>query len=203
MKYLAIDTSGKHLTVVIEKDEEVFLRFIEDDKVKHSENLMTITEDLLEKSGLLLKDLDFIACVVGAGSFTGIRIGIATVKALSFSSGKPFLSITSFDTLAYNKGKGKVLAVIDAGHGGFYACGYADRKISFSPRFILKDELLSLKGEYEFISGEAIDDIDTETVSVKDGLIFAVREKAAEKSFDYEKLVPLYLRKSQAEEGRP
>ena len=203
MKYLAIDTSGVHLTVAVKNGEKEYVRFIEDDKVKHSENLMVITEELLFSAGLTIKDLDFIACVVGAGSFTGIRIGVSTVKALCFAENKPFLAITSFDTIAYNKGKGKVMAVINAGHGGFYACGYTDKKVSFSPRFILKEELVSLLKDYEFLSGEIIDDLKTEVVSVKEGLIFAVDEKKSEISRDYDKLAPLYLRKSQAEEGRP
>ena len=203
MKCLAIDTSGVHLTVAVVKGNKEFVKFIEDNKVKHSENLMLNVEELLLKAELSIKDLDFIACVVGAGSFTGIRIGISTVKALAFAENKPYLSITSFDTIAYNKGKGKVMAVINAGHGGFYACGYMDEKISFSPRFIEKNELISLSPEYRFISGEKIDGLDTEVVSVKEGLLNAVKEKANEISFNYDDLTPLYLRKSQAEEGRP
>ena len=203
MKCLAIDTSGVHLTVAVIKDNKDFVRFIEDDKVKHSENLMPTVEELLDVADLSLKDLDFVAVVIGAGSFTGIRIGISTVKALAFSENKPYLSITSFDALAYNEKKGKVMAVINAGHGGFYACGYTDGKISFSPRFILKEELVSLLKDYEFLSGEIIDDLKTEVVSVKEGLIFAVDKKKSEISRDYDKLAPLYLRKSQAEEGRP
>ena len=203
MKCLAIDTSGKHLTVAVVKGKEEFVRYIEDDKVRHSENLMPVTEELLAESGLGLKDLDFLAVVVGAGSFTGIRIGISTVKALCFAEKKPYLAITSFDTIAYNDEKGKVMAVINAGHGGFYACGYTDGKISFSPRFIEKNDLVSLSGEYKFLSGESIEGLKTEVVSVKDGLLLAVKKKAGEIRFDYDALSPVYLRKSQAEEGRP
>lgn len=203
MKCLAIDTSGKHLTVAVIKDQEEFVKFIEDDKVKHSENLMPTTEGLLDAADTSLKDTDFLAVVVGAGSFTGIRIGISTVKALCFAEKKPFLSITSFDTIAYNEEKGKVMAVINAGHGGFYACGYTDGEISFSPRFIEKNELLPLSREYLFYSGEKIEGLDVKVVSVKDGFINAVKKKAGEISFNYDELKPLYLRKSQAEEGRP
>ena len=202
MKCLAIDTSGKHLTVAVIDGDREFVRYIEDDKVRHSENLMQTVEELLTESGLKIKDLDFLAVVVGAGSFTGIRIGISTVKALIFAEKKPFLSITSFDTIAYNDEKGKVMAVINAGHGGFYACGYTNGKISFSPRFTEKNELTSLSGEYRFLSGEKIDGLNTEVVSVKDGLLLAVKEKAGDISFDYDALSPVYLRKSQAEEGR-
>ena len=95
------------------------------------------------------------------------------------------------------------MAVINAGHGGFYACGYTDGKISFPPRFIEENELKKYSPGYRFISDEKIDGLFTETVSVKDGLVIAVKEKAGETSFDYDALSPLYLRKSQAEEGRP
>ena len=203
MKYLAIDTSGKHLSVILSDGNKAYTEYIEDDKVKHSENLMTVKECLLSRANLEVNGVDFFAVVVGAGSFTGIRIGISTVKALCFATNKPYLSITSFDTLAYNKGKGKVMAVIPAGHGGFYACGYTEGKISFPPRFLLKDELEIYQNEYEFISAEKIPEFNTELVSVAEGLKIATESKAGEVSFDYEKLVPLYLRKSQAEEGRP
>ena len=203
MNYLAIDTSGKHLTVIVKANGKEYKTFIGDDKVKHSENLMPETEKLFTAANVSVKDLDFISVVVGAGSFTGIRIGISTVKALCFAENKPFLSITSFDTIAYNKSKGKVMAVISAGHGGFYACGYDGEKISFPPRFLLKDELSTYKNEYEFLSAEPIPDFQTEIVSVCDGLMNATEKKADKISNDLSTLKPLYLRKSQAEEGRP
>lgn len=203
MNYLAIDTSNKNLTVVASYNGKTV--YFNDDNcgVNHSVTLMPETEKLLQSINFNLKDADFIACVVGPGSFTGIRIGISTVKAMCFAFNLPFLAITSLDTLAYNKSAGKVMAVIDAGHNGFYACGYNGGKITVTPRYILKDELLSYKEEYAFLSCDKIEGIDTEIVSVCNGLINAIAENSGKTNADLDELSPLYLRKSQAEEGRP
>lgn len=202
MNYLAIDTSRKNLTVAVCKDGEIYKFYDADCGVRHSVALMKETEKLLASAGLELKDADFIAAVTGAGSFTGIRIGVSTVKALCFAFGKPCLPITSFDTLAYNKEKGKVLAVIDAGHGGFYVCGYKDRKVVLPPAYVMKEQLITLAAEYLAVAASPIDGVNAEIVCVDEGLVCAVAAKRGEATFDYESLSPLYVRKSQAEEGR-
>lgn len=203
MKYLAIDTSNKSLNIAVNNGDKTFIYRDENCGVKHSEEVMVRTEELLVNSGISLSDLDFIACVVGAGSFTGIRIGVSTVKALCFASKKPFLSITSFDTIAYNKPIGKVLAVINAGHDGFYVCGYQDGKVVLQPCFILKPELLNLKENYELLSFESIANLGVEVVNPANGLVYAVENKKDCLEYNLDLLVPLYVRKSQAEEGRP
>ena len=103
MRYIAIDTSAKNLTIIAYDNGKIHKVFDEECGVNHSTELMPKLEELLHKANFDLKDADFLACVVGAGSFTGIRIGVATVKALCFAYKKPCLSITSFDTLAYNE----------------------------------------------------------------------------------------------------
>ena len=123
MKYLALDTSGKRLTVLIRKDSEYFVYTDENCGVKHSVEVMPQIEQLLSKANLSLSEVDFFASVTGAGSFTGIRIGVSTIKALCLAYQKKAVAVTSFDTIAYNKKDEKVLAVINAGHGGYYACG--------------------------------------------------------------------------------
>ncbi len=200
MSYLAIDTSGKHLTVLLEANGKIYKRFEEDCGVKHSVSLMPAIEEIEKTSGTKLCDVDFIACVVGAGSFTGIRIGVSTAKALCFAYGKPALSVTSFDTLAYNV-NGNVLAVIDAGHGGYYVCGYVDGVTDIPPAYVTEDELLALKNGRKVVSFENIERIGAEKVSLSDGLIAAVNAKKNE-LISPDELTPLYIRKSQAEEGR-
>lgn len=200
MSYLAIDTSGKHLTVLLESNGKIYKRFEEDCGVKHSVSLMPAIEEIEKTSGIKLCDVNFIACVVGAGSFTGIRIGVSTVKALCFAYGKPALSVTSFDTLAYNVNE-SVLAVIDAGHGGYYVCGYANGVTDIPPAYVTEAELLALKQGRRVVSFENIDKIGAEKVSLLDGLIAAVNAKKKE-LISPDEIIPLYIRKSQAEEGR-
>ena len=201
MNYLAIDTSGKALIIVACFDGKTRTFFDPECGVRHSVDLMPEIEKLLSETGADLKNADFIACVVGAGSFTGIRIGVSTAKALCFAFGKPALSITSFDTLAYNK-KGRVMAVIDAGHGGYYVCCYDDFKVAVKPCFTDMAGIAELAKTYKPVSAAPIEGLDAEVVCPKSGLIKAAEMLYSNASADPETLVPLYIRKSQAEEGR-
>ena len=202
MNYLAIDTSGKNLTVIICKDGEIFSFHDENCGVNRSVAVMPAVEELAQKAQFDFTRADFFVAVVGAGSFTGIRIGVSTVKALCFAYNKPCLSVTSFDTIAYNKKDGDYLAVINAKHDSFYVCGYKNLTVSLPPKFISKEELLSLSAEYKFLAFEEIDGIVAEVVSTLSGLENAVKAKRENISADINSLVPLYIRKSQAEEGR-
>ncbi len=201
MNYLAVDTSNKNLTVVIKRNGVEYRYNDAECGVNHSVALMPCIEDLAKQAGLDFNELDFIACVVGPGSFTGIRIGVATVKAMCFVYNKPCLSVTSLDTLAYNK-FGKVLALIDAKHNGFYACGYQDGKVVVQAEYMMRERVIELAKEYAPVSFAPVDGLSVEVVSVVDGLIKAVESNLDKVNDDLETLSPLYLRKSQAEEGR-
>ncbi len=202
MNYLAIDTSGKNLTIIINKNGKIYKSFDAECGVNHSVQLMPKVETLVKEADFDLKSADFFCAVVGAGSFTGIRIGVSTIKALCFAFKKPCLSITSFDTLAYNEDSGKVLAVIDAKHNGFYACGYSDGKEVLAPAYLMREQIEKLAEEYMLVATDEIGGFKVKTVSVSDGLIKAIEKKVEFISDDIETLTPLYVRKSQAEEGR-
>ena len=200
MNYLAVDTSGKNLTVIAKKDGQVYEFFDKDCGTQHSVKIMLEIENMLIRAKMRLSDVDFFACTVGAGSFTGIRIGVSTIKALAFANNKPILRITSFDTLAYNKDSERVLAVIDAKHNGYYVCPYING-VAGKAEYVLKDRLSGFK-DYTFVSGEKIDGVNTEVVSCVKGFIQAIERKESEITKDINSLTPLYVRKSQAEEGR-
>ena len=201
MNCLAIDTSGTHLTVVVIKNEQVFCEFLLDSGLKHSTTLMPIIEQTLLKAGLDIKDIDVYSAVTGPGSFTGIRIGISTIKGLSYAFKKPIINVTSFDVLAYNKRERKSLAVIDALHDNFYVQGYDDTAVCLLPQFIDVKKLEQLSKEYQIISSTQIEGVNALVCDLKQGFINAVIAKMGEQNLDRESLVPLYVRKSQAEEN--
>ncbi len=201
MNCLAIDTSGTHLTVVVIKNEQVFCEFLLDSGLKHSTTLMPIIEQTLLKAGLDIKDIDVYSAVTGPGSFTGIRIGISTIKGLSYAFKKPVINVTSFDVLAYNKRERKSLAVIDALHDNFYVQGYDDTAVCLLPQFIDVKKLEQLSKEYQIISSTQIEGVNALVCDLKQGFINAVIAKMGEQNLDRESLVPLYVRKSQAEEN--
>lgn len=200
MKFLAIDTSQEYLTVIANNDDKCEKIHLIDCASKHSVTLMDSVEVALERVNLTISSLDFCAVVVGAGSFTGIRIGIATVKGLCAVNNIKSLSITSFDTLAYSKDNGKYLAVIDAKHDNFYVCGYSDGAVTIEPKFINLEELNELKG-YKKLSSSKIKGVETEICDTTLGLFNACLKKCNNVQ-DATELAPLYLRLSQAEEGR-
>ena len=194
MNLLAVDTSGNHLTVLILKGEKIFSSHLGDAMLKHSITLMPEIENLVSEAELSLSDIDVFCAVVGPGSFTGIRIGVSTVKALAYANGKKVLAVTSFETLAYNKPNGKVLAVIDAKHGHYYACGFENSKVVLNPSYIDSETVQKLSNEFFVIFDDKADKLN--------GLINAVLNNQDRITDDREALIPLYVKKSQAEEER-
>ena len=101
--FVAVDTGGNHLTVLASKNGQVFSVCLPDCAMKHSVSVMPAVDAALQKADLRLEECDFFSAVVGAGSFTGIRIGISIVKGFCLAFGKPALPVTSFEVLAYNQ----------------------------------------------------------------------------------------------------
>lgn len=201
MNYLAVDTSGFHLTVIAKSDKGEHTYFNEDCALKHSVVLMDAIEQTLEKANMNVTDVDVFCCCLGPGSFTGIRIGVATVKAFAYALKKKALGVTSFDVLAYNKVSGKTLPLVDARHGHVYMAGYENKSLSIYPSFVSVEELEKYE-DYMPIASSKIEGVEVEIVSLAEGFRVAVEENLALADEDIEKLYPLYIRKSQAEEGR-
>lgn len=202
INYLAIDTSGNGLTVAVGGEKKAVSR-LENCTLTHSVELMGEIEKTLEKAGLDKENIDVFACSVGPGSFTGIRIGVSTVKAFGYALNKKVLAVTSFLSLAYNVEKGrKKLAVIDARHGNYYACGYDENDEEILPPcFIDRAKLEKYSKEYLVISDIEIDGVQSIVADVEIGIVKAVEANLDRASIDVETVVPLYVKKSQAEEG--
>ena len=202
INYLAIDTSGNGLTVAVGGEKKAVSR-LENCTLTHSVELMGEIEKTLEKAGLDKENIDVFACSVGPGSFTGIRIGVSTVKAFGYALNKKVLAVTSFLSLAYNVEKGrKKLAVIDARHGNYYACGYDENgEEILPPCFIDRAKLEEYSKVYLVISDTEIDGVQSIVADVESGFVKAVEANLDRASTDVETVVPLYVKKSQAEEG--
>lgn len=121
MKILAIDTSSKNASVAILEENNTLIVLNNDDEKTHSQKLMPMIDEAFYKSNLSLNHIDCIACCLGPGSFTGIRIGIATAKAFSDSKNIPVVGVSSLEGLAYNLNQeGFICSLLDAGHGNVY-----------------------------------------------------------------------------------
>jgi tRNA threonylcarbamoyl adenosine modification protein YeaZ len=102
LKILAIDTSSKICSVSILEDKKILIEKHIDDEKSHSQKLMPIISTILEEANLKLADFDLFACSIGPGSFTGVRIGVSTVKAFCDVTNIPVVGVSSLEGLAYN-----------------------------------------------------------------------------------------------------
>ena len=199
--YLAVDTSGNHLCVIACKNGKTHSVFLPDCAMKHSVSVLPAIDEALKGAEMSLADCDFFAAVVGAGSFTGIRIGISVVKGFCLAYNKPALPVTSFDVMAYNETNGKDLCLVDALHDCYYACGYEDGKVIYSPAYLTEEEVLSLAAEGYCLRGMAKMPIEKRavltTVDPVSGLANAVCALSKQERFG--DLTALYVRKSSAE----
>ncbi|MBE5747591.1 MAG: tRNA (adenosine(37)-N6)-threonylcarbamoyltransferase complex dimerization subunit type 1 TsaB [Clostridiales bacterium] len=199
--YLAVDTSGNHLCVIACKDGKISSVFLPDCAMKHSVSVMPAVDEALKGADMSLDECDFFAAVVGAGSFTGIRIGISVIKGFCLAYQKPALPVTSFDVMAYNKTNGKVLCLVDALHDCYYACGYDGEKVVYPPAYLTEEEVLALTNDGYALRGVSAMAIGektaVETVDPVQGLASAIEGLSAQNRFG--ELTALYVRKSSAE----
>lgn len=127
MRILAIDTATAACTVAVTDGEAVRAELTLQVPRAHSTRLMPLIAQAVAESGLSKADLDGIAVGVGPGSFTGLRIGLATAKGLAFALGKPCLPVSTLKALAFGTGAqmGLVVPMLDAKRGQVFAAIYA------------------------------------------------------------------------------
>lgn len=93
MKLLAVDTSGPVCGVAVLADGRICYESMTQNKLTHSVNLLPMIDAALGASGLQPEELDRIAVVTGPGSFTGVRLGVSTVKGLAHGAGVPCAAV--------------------------------------------------------------------------------------------------------------
>ena len=151
---LGIDTSTSILDVAIFNSKgRVLAGECSDNERTHSERVMIAVDNVIKKASVSLKDIDIFACCTGSGSYTGVRIGVATAKGLALAMGKPVMGITSFDLMASGK-TGLVVPIIDARREAVFSAVYENGKQIKPPRRIDLEELKKeLSGkEYTFVT---------------------------------------------------
>ena len=130
MKVLSIDTSSKIASIAIIEDGRVLDEMHVLSEEEHSQTLMPMIEKIFNDNNMDLDEIDLIGCSRGPGSFTGIRIGIATAKAFSDAKNIPLIGIDSLEALAYSvviekeNNDCEILAMINAKNDNVYAATY-------------------------------------------------------------------------------
>lgn len=121
---LASDTSGKSLSVALCEDEYVIAESTLNFGYKHSVTFQPLLADILTRAGRDKRDLDLLACTVGPGSFTGIRIGVAAMKTMAWALEKPVIGVSSLEVLAAAFPVSLVCPAIDARGGRVFSALY-------------------------------------------------------------------------------
>lgn len=225
MKILSLDTSTSSAACAILEDNKLLGEITFNDKKQHSIILMPEINYLLNNLKLQLKDIDGYVVSKGPGSFTGLRIGMATVKGLAQGTDKPFIGISTLDALAYNLAytSGIICPIMDALRDNVYTALYKfeneELKQLTDYMAIHIDELISMLKEHPtpnvtFI-GDGIPKFREKLSESFENVYFAPAHlnvaKAASlgelgllklKNGESDNLLsfaPIYLRKSQAE----
>ncbi len=122
MKILALDSSAIVASVALCDNDEVLAEYTLNNGNTHSETLLPMVESILEKLSLTPTDIDLFAASAGPGSFTGVRIGAATLKGLAFASGKPCVEVSTLEAIACNLRihKGLICPVMNARRAQVY-----------------------------------------------------------------------------------
>ncbi len=119
---LAIETATRTGSVAVARGPEILSSRIGDPAISHSTNLLEMIESALGEVDLKLSDVDFFAAAVGPGSFTGLRIGLATVKAFAATTSKPIVGVSTLSALAHAAGtSGNIVSLLPAGRGEVFA----------------------------------------------------------------------------------
>jgi tRNA threonylcarbamoyladenosine biosynthesis protein TsaB len=102
MKILSLDSTADVGTVALCEDERLLAEMTVNTGNTHSESLLPTVEAVLKITGTNINDIDLFACSTGPGSFTGVRIGVATVKGIAYGKDKPCVSVSTLEALAQN-----------------------------------------------------------------------------------------------------
>ena len=212
MYILGIETSSDRCDVsvcdVSGEDVRVLSQVHLTEKYCHSARLMPFVEQCLKESALHVKDLSVLAISIGPGSFTGLRIGLATVKALGLACNLPVVSIPTLDVLACGAKaiSHDILVLCVARKTEFYAARYIDQELVGDYEVIQSGEVMNHVGQDTVIIGDACRVLQSELPNAPycgsefefpnsvDLCMLAHAKFKRDEIEDLENLVPLYIK---------
>lgn len=222
MTILAIDTSTRVSSVALAESGRIVAELNQDTRLTHSERLMPQIKQLLDMAEKTSRDLSAIAVSIGPGSFTGLRIGMATAKTMAYALGIPVVGVPTLDALAWNCPLGGIhlAPMLDAQKGNVYTARYrfANGEMIVEEGATVRSfeeaaAMLQTLGEPCLVVGErqAIRDASllTDNVRLAPPHLFAPRAASVAlcaevrlangQADDVMQLEPLYIRRAEAE----
>ncbi len=221
MKILAIDTSALTATAAILSEDMLIGEISTTTKLTHSQTIMPMIDELLSKVSLDITDIDLFACSEGPGSFTGLRIGIGTIKGLAYGLQKPVVGVSTLEALAHNISVTDLVIcpIMDARRGQVYNGLYRFRgdklECIAEPRALSIEELCEELTEKTIFVGDGVN-VHKEKIKgiLGENAIFASPQNLLQRAgsvayaalnketVSAEDLTAVYLRKPQAERER-
>ena len=223
MLILAFESSAKAASVALLRDGALVSQYSQCSGLTHSRTLLPMAEDMLKNAELSMADVDMLAVAHGPGSFTGIRIGVSTVKGLAWAADKPCVGVSTLEAMAWHgvSAGGLICPVMDARRSQVYNALF--RIENGRPSRLTEDGPIALEelagrlrglGERAFLVGDGaeltkkyLDSAGLEAVVAPEnlrwqsawGVAMAAMDKPAG---DSQSLQCVYLRLSQAERER-
>lgn len=224
MKILGIDTSTHSTSVCVLDNDKLVCEYTVNTKKTHSQKLMVMIESMIKESDLHIKDIDVIAICIGPGSFTGLRISMATAKAIAQVRNLPIIAVDSLESLAFNVNHSDkiIYSMLDAQKNQVYVGKYRfeDSKLKKLEeiRVVKIDEIIGeisnineevvVVGEAAAIHKDKFIEIQNITIASTSNNISKASSLCALAITKYENNIdihdcytvnPMYIRKSQAE----
>lgn len=112
MLILGIESSAKSASAALRRDGALLAQYFQLSGLTHSRTLLPMAEDLLKHAGLGIRDVDAVAVAHGPGSFTGVRIGVATAKGLCWGADKPAIGVSTLEAMAWNAERAPAESVV-------------------------------------------------------------------------------------------
>ncbi|MCK4325357.1 tRNA (adenosine(37)-N6)-threonylcarbamoyltransferase complex dimerization subunit type 1 TsaB [bacterium] len=222
MIVLSMDTSTRTGSVAVVEKSGLIAEYNLNIAETHTSRLMPMIDQVLRDARFTIKEMDAIAVGLGPGSFTGLRIGIATAKGLAMALNKPIVGIPTLDALAHNlsSAPGLICPILDAKRGEIYTAlyryrGYILKKLTENLVLPMRDLLPKINEPVTFL-GDAIDiyqDLIEEELGKKASFapislrlpraanvaVLAFKKLKAGKEGPLHRIKPLYIRRAEAE----
>lgn len=218
MLLLSVDSSSQAATAALLRDGELLCEYTQNQNKTHSIKMLPMIERMLSDVGVSLSDIDVYACGIGPGSFTGVRIGVATVRGFAKTLNKETIAVNSLEILANNVSgfPGTVFALVSARENECYCAVFENGEERLAPCVMTVEEIIRqaagkpcmLVGDGACINREQLLGALPQAkiavgrqnmISAASAAEVAYKKAQAGNSGSCEGLVPLYLRKSQAE----
>lgn len=216
MKILAIDSASDVCSVALLDNDNLIDEINLENGRTHSENLMPLVDEIIKRNGMDIKDVELLGCTVGPGSFTGIRIGVASIKPIAEVLNIKVASVTSLEVLSKNvDDESNRVCLIDARNNQVYF-GAFDKDSNLIMEYTADDintvlEQIKLDNITFIGNGaELHKDLiktqfpnakfsDNNKQSAKNVGLMTYKKYLENKLENADTIIPIYLRKSQAE----